>query len=63
MVSLWVSNSTVVPGLSELALGNGPRQAVGTMNSYLLVVSGVNPLWGDQSESAVVVRSGPVKDR
>jgi hypothetical protein len=41
---------------SELALGNSPRQAVGIMDSYLLVVSGVNPRWGDQSESAVVVQ-------
>jgi hypothetical protein len=31
------------------------------MDSYLLVVSGVNPRWGDQSESSVVVRSGPVR--
>ena len=50
----------VPPAPSELALGNSPSQAVGTMDSYLLVVSGVNPRWGDQSESAVVVRSGPV---
>ncbi|KAJ5945070.1 hypothetical protein N7516_005238 [Penicillium verrucosum] len=31
------------------------------MDSYLLVVSGVDPRWGDQSESAVVVRAGPVR--
>lgn len=48
--------------LSELALSSGPRQAVGTMDSYLLVVSGVNPRRGDQGESAVVVRSGPVRE-
>ena len=30
------------------------------MDSYLLVVSGVNPRWGDQNESAVVVRVRPV---
>jgi hypothetical protein len=46
---------------SELALGSSPRQVAGTMDSYLLVVSGVNPRWGDQSESAVVVRSGPAR--
>ncbi|KAJ5516200.1 hypothetical protein N7527_007760 [Penicillium freii] len=31
------------------------------MDSYLLVVSGVDPRWADQSESAVVVRAGPVR--
>ena len=46
--------SFAAPG--ELALGDSHRQAVGTMNSYLLVVSGVNPLNGDQSESAVLAR-------
>ena len=56
------SNSTVVEAPSELALGSSPSQAVGTMDSYLLVVSGVNPRWGDQIESAVVVRSGPVRE-
>ena len=56
-----ILNITVRLALSELALGDSPRQAVGTMDSYLLVVSGVNPRWGDQSESAVVVRSGPVR--
>lgn len=40
-----ISGSTVsstAPG--ELALGDSHRQAVGTMSSYLLVVSGVNPV-------------------
>ena len=32
------------------------------MDSYLLVVSGVNPRGGDQIESAVVVRFGPVRE-
>ncbi|KAJ5544118.1 hypothetical protein N7494_005412 [Penicillium frequentans] len=32
------------------------------MDSYLLAVSGVNPRWGDQIESDVVVRSGPVRE-
>lgn len=32
------------------------------MNSYLLVVSGVDPRWGDKIESAVVVRSGRVRE-
>lgn len=31
------------------------------MDSYLLVMSGVNPHWGDQSEPTVVVRSGPLR--
>jgi hypothetical protein len=55
------SKSTVLqPAPSELALGSSPSQAAGTMDSYLLVVSGVNPRGGDQIESAVVVRFGPV---
>ena len=38
-----ISNSAVRwNALSELALSSGPRQAVGTMDSYLLVVSGVS---------------------
>ncbi|KAJ5557933.1 hypothetical protein N7513_003519 [Penicillium frequentans] len=32
------------------------------MDSYLPVVSGVNPRWGDQIESAVVMRSGPARE-
>ena len=56
------SNSTVYAAPSELALGSSPSQAVGTMDSYLLVVSGANPRWGDQIESAVVVRSGPARE-
>ncbi|CAI7628258.1 unnamed protein product, partial [Penicillium manginii] len=47
---------------SELALGSSPSQAAGTMDSYILVVSGVNPRGGDQIESAVVVRFGPVRE-
>lgn len=38
-----ISNITVIAAPSELALGDSPRQAVGTMDSYRLVVSGVNP--------------------
>lgn len=56
------STSTVSFAPSELALGSSPSQAVGTMDSYLLAVSGVNPRWGDQIESAVVVRFGPVRE-
>ncbi|KAJ5544095.1 hypothetical protein N7494_005374 [Penicillium frequentans] len=55
-----VSDQSKAP--SELALGSSPSQAAGTMDSYLLVVSGVNPRRGDQIESAVVVRSGPVRE-
>lgn len=39
---------------SDLALGDSHRHAIGTMDSYLLAVSGVNPQWGDQNEFAVV---------
>ena len=60
MVKL-ISIRPVPAAPSELALGSRPRQAVGTMDSYLLVVSGVNPRWGDQNESAVVVRCGPLR--
>lgn len=38
-----------------------PPPATG-LDSYLVVVSGVNPHWGDQMEFAVVVRSGPVRE-
>ncbi len=47
---------------SELALGSSPSQAAGTIDSYLLVVAGVNPRGGDQIESAVVVRFGLVRE-
>ncbi|KAJ5900118.1 hypothetical protein N7495_004862 [Penicillium taxi] len=30
---------------NELVLGSSPRQAAGTVDSYLLVVSGVDPRW------------------
>lgn len=60
-VKLISSGPVLGKALSELALGSSPSQAVGTMDSYLLAVSGVNPRWGDQIESAVVVRFGPVR--
>ena len=41
----------LAPG--DLTLGNRSGQSVGTMDSYLHVVSGVNPPWGDRIESAV----------
>jgi hypothetical protein len=50
----------IMRGPSKFALGSSPRQAAGTMDSYLLVVSGIYPRWGDQIESAMVVRSGTV---
>ncbi|KAJ5474121.1 hypothetical protein N7475_003687 [Penicillium sp. IBT 31633x] len=57
-----ISQQRCIRAPSELALGSSPSQAAGTMDSYLLVVCGVNPRGGDQIESAVVVRFGPVRE-